>query len=100
MTGLRGVAVIGAGTMGHGIAYVACLSGYQVAITDADVATLERGESRIRAAFEKAIERGKCTPEQRDAALGRLACLATTAEAVADADLVIEAVPDALSVIC
>ncbi|MGI9075803.1 MAG: 3-hydroxyacyl-CoA dehydrogenase family protein, partial [Gemmatimonadaceae bacterium] len=84
------------GTMGHGIAYAACLAGYAVAITDADAGTLERGESRIRAAFDKAVERGKCTSEQRETGFGRLACLSTPAEAVIEADMVIEAIPEQL----
>ena len=96
MSDIRGVAVIGAGTMGHGIAYVACLAGYSVAITDADADTLERGESRIRAAFDKAVERGKCTPAERETGLNRLCCISTPAEAVLEADLVIEAIPEQL----
>ncbi|MBC7791827.1 MAG: 3-hydroxyacyl-CoA dehydrogenase family protein [Anaerolineae bacterium] len=96
MNEIRSVAVIGAGTMGHGIAYAASLAGYSVAITDADSATLERGESRIRAAFDKAVERGKCTVAERQAGLDRLSCISTPAEAVIDADLVIEAIPERL----
>ena len=93
---IRYVAVIGAGTMGHGIAYAACLGGYSVAITDADAGTLERGESRIHAAFDKAVEREKCTPAERETGLSRLSCISTPAEAVIDADLVIEAIPEQL----
>lgn len=96
MSEIRNVAVIGAGTMGHGIAYAACLAGYPVALTDADVGTLARGESRIRAAFDKAVERGKCTPTERETGLNRLSCLSTPAEAVIEADLVIEAIPEQL----
>jgi len=96
MSEIRNVAVIGAGTMGHGIAYAACLAGYPVAITDADVGTLERGESRIRSAFDKAVERGKCTAIERETGLNRLSCLSTPAEAVIEADLVIEAIPEQL----
>ncbi|MDQ3697533.1 MAG: 3-hydroxyacyl-CoA dehydrogenase family protein [Gemmatimonadota bacterium] len=82
--------------MGHGIAYVALMAGYDVSIADADLATLERGEERIRAAFDAGIQRGKCTPEQRDAALARLASLGSPAEASVEADLVIEAIPERL----
>lgn len=94
MTEIRNVAVLGAGTMGHGIAYVAALAGYRVCLTDIDARTLEQGVSRVHAAFEKAIERGKCTAETRDTALARFSTCATADETVADADVVIEAVPE------
>ena len=92
------VAVVGAGTMGHGIAYVAALSGYRVTLADADDAALERAMHRIGAAFAKGVERGKVTPEQRDAGLGRVATARTLADGAADAELVIEAVPERLDV--
>lgn len=96
MTAPRTVAVIGAGTMGHGIAYVAALAGCRVALTDADPARRERGRAQIEAAFGKAIARGKCTEEDRDAALGRIALAPSATEAAAGADLVVEAVPERL----
>jgi 3-hydroxybutyryl-CoA dehydrogenase len=92
----RQVAVIGAGTMGHGIAYVATAAGFAVRLMDADDAVLRTGVSRIHEAFDKAIERGKATVETRQAALARLSPAATLREAVSDADLVIEAVPERL----
>lgn len=96
MTSLPRVAVIGAGTMGHGIAYVAALAGCPVTLTDADPEQLPRAARQIEAAFAKAIARGKCTPEARDAALGRFEHAPTPAAAVAGADVVIEAVPERL----
>jgi 3-hydroxybutyryl-CoA dehydrogenase len=96
MTPFTTVAVIGAGTMGHGIAYVASLAGHQVRLADADAGTLERGIKRIRASFDTAIARGKCTPVERDAALAALAPCASAVEAARGADLVIEAVPEKL----
>lgn len=94
MSAAQTVAVIGAGTMGHGIAYVSAVSGYAVSLFDADVQTLERGMARIRSSFEKAIERGKATPVERDAALARLKRATTVADCVEGADIVIEAVPE------
>jgi len=82
--------------MGHGIAYVAAASGYEVRITDADASVLASGLHRIREAFDKAIERGKATPESRDAGLSRLTSAASTTAAAEAADLVIEAVPERL----
>ncbi|HJR65030.1 MAG TPA: 3-hydroxyacyl-CoA dehydrogenase family protein, partial [Gemmatimonadaceae bacterium] len=93
---IRRVAVIGAGTMGHGIAYVACAAGYDVRLADADAATLATGMRRIQEAFDKAIERGKATPASRDAGLARLTSAASAPEAAQEADLVIEAVPERL----
>ena len=81
MTAVRRVAVVGAGTMGHGIAHVAALAGFAVSITDSQPAMLERGVVRIRDALDKAIDRGKCTPEQRDAALARLVAAERLGEA-------------------
>lgn len=93
---VRRIAVIGAGTMGHGIAYVAAAGGFEVRLTDADDATLRNGVRRIHEAFDKAIERGKATVESRDAALRRLSTGATVGEVATGADLVVEAVPERL----
>jgi 3-hydroxybutyryl-CoA dehydrogenase len=93
---IRRIAVIGAGTMGRGIAYVAAAAGYDVRIADADPATLAAGLRRIREAFDKAIERGKATVESREAALARVAAAADAREAAAEVDLVIEAMPERL----
>ena len=93
---IRRIAVIGAGTMGHGIAYVAAAAGYEVRLADADATTLATGMRRIREAFDKAIERGKATAESRDAAMGRLTSAESAGEASRAADLIIEAVPERL----
>ena len=93
---IRRIAVIGAGTMGHGIAYVAVASGFEVRLADADAATLAAGVRRIYEAFEKAIERGKATPDSRAESLSRLETAAAAREAATDVDLVIEAVPERL----
>ena len=93
---IRRIAVIGAGTMGHGIAYVAAAAGFDVRLTDADAPTLRNGARRIHDAFDKAIERGKATAETREAALRHLSTTGSLAEAASGADLVIEAVPERL----
>jgi 3-hydroxybutyryl-CoA dehydrogenase len=96
MTPIQRIAVIGAGTMGNGIAYVSALAGYRVCLTDADASRLEHARTRIAASFAKAIERGKCTTAQREAALASLTMVSSSDEAAADADVVIEAVPERL----
>jgi len=93
---IRTVAVIGAGTMGHGIAYVALAAGFVVRLHDANDASLRTGATRIAGSFEKAIQRGKATAADRDAGLTRLSTPDTVRAAVVDADLVIEAIPERL----
>ena len=97
MTGkIETIAVIGAGTMGHGIAQVAAMSGYRVHLYDIKDEFTERGMSAIRANLDKGIEKGKLTAEQRESALGNLASGSDLAAAAAGADLVIEAIPEKL----
>ena len=88
------VAVIGAGTMGAGIAQVCAQAGWDTKLYDAYPEGLERGMERIEAFWQKGIARGKTTPEQRDAWAAGLTPVADLAVAVRDADLVIEAVPE------
>jgi 3-hydroxybutyryl-CoA dehydrogenase len=84
------VAVVGAGTMGNGIAHVFAQHEWDVQLVDVEASALEKALATIRGNFERQIRKGTATAEQRDAALGRLV---TTADlgAVADRDLVIEA---------
>ena len=65
-------AVLGAGTMGHGIAHVLCGSGIETRLFDISDAAVETGKSKITANLEKGVQRGKVTAEEREAALGRL----------------------------
>lgn len=91
------VAVIGAGTMGHGIAQVAAMAGHPVAVHDADGQQIDRAIARIRANLKKGVELGKVEAEVRDAALSRLSAVHAMPEAVAGADMVIEAAPEVIS---
>ena len=95
--GIGRVAVIGAGTMGRGIAQVAAMARHQVALCDVDAGQLERGLARIEATLDKGVRLGKVAEETRDEALARLAGTGTPGEAVDGADLVIEAVPEAMA---
>ncbi len=90
------VGVIGAGTMGHGIAQVAAAAGWTVTLYDVDEPALERALARIRANLEKGVELGKVAPEVRDAALARITTTTELAAAARGADLVIEAAPEDL----
>jgi 3-hydroxybutyryl-CoA dehydrogenase len=90
------VAVIGAGTMGHGIAQVCAMAGMEVRLFDLADAALQNGLDKVHANLDKGVERGKVEPESRDAALQRLAGTTDLDVAVDGADLVIEAVPEKL----
>jgi 3-hydroxybutyryl-CoA dehydrogenase len=90
------VAVLGAGTMGHGIAQVAAAAGCSVALQDITEEAVEGGLEQIRANLEKGISRGKVTGEERDTVLGNLGGYTSLEEAVEGADLVIEAAPESL----
>ncbi|HET6404005.1 MAG TPA: 3-hydroxyacyl-CoA dehydrogenase family protein [Candidatus Thermoplasmatota archaeon] len=90
------VAVLGAGTMGHGIAQVAALAGCEVVLRDIDDASLQKGLSGIRRSLDKAVEKGKASAEDAKAALGRIRTTTELASAVEKADLVVEAVPEKL----
>ena len=90
------VAVIGAGTMGHGIAYVALAAGHAVRIHDANGESLRTAVDRIGGAYERAIQRGKATPADRDAGMQCLTAPDSLRDAVTGADLVVEAIPENL----
>ena len=91
------IAVIGAGTMGRGIAQVCAGSGYQVTLIDVIPEQLEHAMASVRKSVKKLHSKGRLTDEQREAALANV----TTADevaAAADADIVIEAVVESLAV--
>ena len=88
------VGVLGAGTMGHGIAQVAAVAGHDVTLRDVDEQLVEDGIASIRDHLDGGVERGKVTEADREATLDRLAGTTDLAEAVGDAALVIEAVPE------
>ena len=94
MPEIRTVAVIGAGTMGRGIAHVAALGGYRTVLEDVLPAALRKAQDEIRGNLEKAVELKKVSAEDANAALGRLEYAGSVEEAAREADLVIEAVPE------
>jgi 3-hydroxybutyryl-CoA dehydrogenase len=90
------VAVIGAGIMGAGIAYVASAAGCAVALADTEEAALGRARDRIAESFARGVERGKLSADQRDRAMSGVRTVHRLEEAAHDAELVIEAVPERL----
>ncbi|MCZ6691598.1 MAG: 3-hydroxyacyl-CoA dehydrogenase family protein [Planctomycetota bacterium] len=91
---IHNVAVIGAGTMGHGIAQVAAQAGASVILNDVSPEFIAKGLERIQANLEGGIQRGKLTAGDRDQVLSRVAGEESFETAVADVDLVIEATPE------
>src|ERR1700689_4245789 len=88
------VAVIGAGTMGRGIAHAAALGGYRTILEDLLPGALRKAESEIRTNLDKAVELGKVAAPDADAAFRRVEYAGSVDEAAREADLVIEAVPE------
>jgi 3-hydroxybutyryl-CoA dehydrogenase len=91
------IAVIGAGTMGHGIAYVAALAGCDVTLTDARAEALPQAMARIENLLAGGVQRGKVTEADRTAVRGRLRAESALPRAVQDAEVVIEAVIEDLT---
>ena len=88
------VAVIGAGTMGHGIAHAAIVAGYDTTMYDVSQQALDRGEAAIGAILDKGVELGKVSPADRDAAKSRLRSTTDLPAAVRTSDFIIEAAPE------
>ena len=88
------VTVLGAGTMGHGIAHAAIAGGYATRMFDVSQAAVDKGRGAIEQIVRKGVELGKLSAADADAMLGRLSATASLAGALQDADLVIEAAPE------
>jgi len=96
MSDIKKVTVIGAGTMGHGIAQVAAASGIDAVLHDVSPKAIEMGIAAVHANLIKGLEKGKITPAQKVTVLQRLHAGPDLAEALAGADVVVEAVPEKL----
>jgi len=94
---IKTVGVIGAGTMGNGIAQVFAQAGFTVKLHDAAAPALDRALKTVEKSLGRFVEKGKLSVEDRDAALGRLSAVHTL-DAFADADYVVEAVVERLDV--
>ncbi|MGD2200187.1 MAG: 3-hydroxyacyl-CoA dehydrogenase NAD-binding domain-containing protein [Candidatus Bathyarchaeota archaeon] len=88
------IAVLGAGTMGHGIAQVAAVSGIPVVIRDIAQEFLDGAQKRIEESLKRQVERGRMTDEEVTEVIGNLSYTLDLEEAVRDADLIIEAIPE------
>jgi 3-hydroxybutyryl-CoA dehydrogenase len=85
------VGVVGAGTMGNGIAQVFAQSGFQVRLIDASATAIDRAQASIERSLAKFVEKGRMSAAERDGVLGRLTP-GSSVDALADADYVVEAI--------
>jgi len=91
---IRRITVLGAGVMGHSIAQVAAGAGYNVTIRDIAQEYIDGAKNRIEGGLKRNVERGRMTEEAAQDLLDRLSYTLDLAEAVRDADLVVEAIPE------
>jgi 3-hydroxybutyryl-CoA dehydrogenase len=91
---VKTIAVIGAGTMGRGIAYAAAFGGYTTVLEDISSQMLEESTRWITESFDEGVARGKVDAKIRDRALSLIATASSVEGAIRDADLIIEAVPE------
>jgi enoyl-CoA hydratase/3-hydroxyacyl-CoA dehydrogenase len=92
------IAVLGAGNMGHGIAEVAALAGYEVSMRDINEELVQNGYEQVEWSLDKLAEKDQITQAEADSALDRLAPVVELDVAVGDADVVIEAVPEKMDI--
>jgi 3-hydroxybutyryl-CoA dehydrogenase len=91
---VKTIGVVGAGTMGRGIAYAAAVGGYRTVLEDVSPQMLEQGVAYIKQTLEEGVARGKVTEPQRDAAIAGLSTARSVENVCREADLLIEAVPE------
>jgi 3-hydroxybutyryl-CoA dehydrogenase len=91
---IKNIAVIGAGTMGRGIAYAAAFGGYTTVLEDISSQMLQESMLWITKSFEEGVARGKVDAKIRDRALSLIITANSVQDAIRDADLIIEAVPE------
>jgi 3-hydroxybutyryl-CoA dehydrogenase len=97
MNEIRSIGVVGAGTMGHGIAQVAATSGSEVMLVDVAPEAIERALAMMRSSMERLVSKEKLTEEELEASLGRISASGNLVD-LADCDLVVEAVVEKLEV--
>ena len=91
---VKTIGVIGAGTMGRGIAYAAAVGGYRTILEDVMPETLAKGMEWIKQSLDEGVQRGKLEAAARDAALARIETSSSVENVCREADFLIEAVPE------
>ncbi len=90
--------MLGAGTMGHGVAHAAAASGFETRLYDVSETSLTKARTQIDGILRKAVELGKMQTADADAAMGRLSTSSDIAQVLGDADLVIETAPERIDI--
>ncbi len=91
---IRNITVLGSGVMGHGIAQVSAAAGYNIVLRDIKEEFLDRAMGKIRWSLDKMASKGRISREEKDAILGRITPVVDLNEAVVNAEMVIEVVPE------
>ena len=91
---IKKITVLGSGLMGHGIAQVSAMAGYNVAIRDIDQSFLDKAMEKIKWSLNKLVEKNKISSKDAENILARITTFVDLKEALKDCDLVIEAVPE------
>jgi len=91
---IKNITVLGSGVMGHGIAQVSAMAGYNIVLRDVDQQFLDKAMEKIKWSLEKLVTKEKITQAESDAILGRIKTKVELKDAVQSADLIIEAVPE------
>jgi 3-hydroxybutyryl-CoA dehydrogenase len=94
MNPVKTIAVLGAGTMGHGIAHASASSGFDTRLYDVSQAQVDKARGQIETIFRKSVELGKMSAADAEAGLGRLETTTDVVGALGGCDLVIEAAPE------
>jgi enoyl-CoA hydratase / 3-hydroxyacyl-CoA dehydrogenase len=94
MSSIKKVTVLGSGVMGHGIAQIAAIAGYDVALRDIEKSFLDRAMDKIKWSLAKMVEKKKLTQTEADRVFSRITPMTDVQQALKDTDLLIEAVPE------
>jgi enoyl-CoA hydratase/3-hydroxyacyl-CoA dehydrogenase len=94
MSSIKKVTVLGSGVMGHGIAQIAAIAGYDVALRDIEKSFLDRAMDKIKWSLAKMVEKKKLTQTEADRVFSRIIPMTDIQQAMKDTDLLIEAVPE------
>ena len=91
---IKNITVLGSGIMGHGIAQVSAMAGYNVVLRDIEQQFLDKAMGKIKLSLDKLVSKEKISEEQRDEIFSRIIPIVDLNDAVRHSDLVIEAVPE------